>query len=339
MESADNQAKPRAGIDSASSSGEPSLSKSKAIALLKESIEQIEQTIEEINNNSALVPSADSLDALLTSTRELVVIPPSNVGLASDQDSTSDSEVEPSLTVAPQEQPAQPESEKEPREQTPQKSPKLGLILVTVAIAILGLVWYFFYRPELSVTLPIQSTATEVIDDLPNSSQKISPIPIEETQQQISDQTPESPPVDSQLLEPKGAISDEETIIEVDVPASLESPGKVKELKIVTIEPQLNFTPEQILIAALQDKLAQLSQDYPAELVNSVEVDLPHNSLLIRVSQQWYDLDESLQDQIGNQMLDSSRRYGFQQLRLQDSQDILVARNPVIGKKIIVLER
>ena len=173
-----------------------------------------------------------------------------------------------------------------------------------------------------------------------SSNDEIKVTPLQESPAQNSDDTPSN----DLVVEPNAttsdvAASDVETPIEITIPPNLESPGKAKNLKIVTIEPKLSFTPEQTLIANLRTKVAQLSQDYPAELVDSIEVDLTHNSLFVKVTDRWYELDESDQNTISNEMLQRSRQYNFQQLKLLDSSGILVARNPVIGREIVILER
>ena len=107
---------------------------------------------------------------------------------------------------------------------------------------------------------------------------------------------------------------------------------------MTAIEPQLNFTPEQNLIAAVETKVDELIQTYPNEYVAKVEMDLPHNSLLVRVTDNWYDLEESRQNSLGGEILQRSREFSFSKLQLLDSKGNLVARSPIVGNNIILLE-
>ena len=125
---------------------------------------------------------------------------------------------------------------------------------------------------------------------------------------------------------------------EILIPDNLESPGRAKKLKISTIEPELDFTPEQTLIAAIKTKITKLTQDYPTELIESAKVDLPQNSLLVNVTDEWYQLSESRQNKMANEMLKRSRQFNFHKLELKDPAGTLIARNPVIGDQIIILE-
>ena len=74
MESADNQEKTRSGIESpenGENNQEQSLSKVETIALLNDSIDRLEQTIKSLSENTAPIPSSDSIKTLLTTTQEL----------------------------------------------------------------------------------------------------------------------------------------------------------------------------------------------------------------------------------------------------------------------------
>ena len=77
MESAENQAQPN--LDPTSESNiSPPLSKTETIALLNDSIDRLEETIKRISEDSAKIPSSDSINALLTTTQALedAVTPP-----------------------------------------------------------------------------------------------------------------------------------------------------------------------------------------------------------------------------------------------------------------------
>ncbi|MEO0686961.1 MAG: hypothetical protein AAFY76_18430, partial [Cyanobacteria bacterium J06649_11] len=121
------------------------------------------------------------------------------------------------------------------------------------------------------------------------------------------------------------------------IPQELTSSGRAKNLKMVAIKPKLNFTPEQSLVAVLETKISALTDAYPQNFVQSVLIDLPASSLLIRVTDDWYDLDESARNNLGNEILERSRAFRFQTLELRDNSGTLVARNPIIGDNIIVL--
>ncbi|MEM8718243.1 MAG: hypothetical protein AAGE84_02890 [Cyanobacteria bacterium P01_G01_bin.39] len=344
MESADNQEKSIPEVKPVGDRDQ-SLSKIETIALLNDSIDRLEQTIKGLSDNSAPVPSSDSINTLLTTTQELAdtVVPSTTVSSETTTEPTSASKIEMTSdpAAASKEVSSKAQTDTKPASSKPvtpgRKKFYLPLIIVgIIAIALAAVYWLWLPRQEGSFSLLPPSTTTEVIEDLEsNGDRQISETPLINDSHQpdlIIEPAPTTNP-QTQIEEPI------EAPIEIPIPADLESPGKVKNLKIVTIEPKLSFTPEQTLISALKTKVAQLPQDYPAELIDSLKVDLAHNSLQVNLSDQWYQLDESSQDAIANQMLQRSRVFSFEQLQLKDPADILVARNPVIGQEIVILER
>lgn len=349
MESADNQEKPRSGIEpvDTNDNDERSLSKIETIALINDSIDQLEQTIKGISENTAPMPSSDSINTLLTTTQELAdtvavsdsasAIPGSEIAAAPEikTTTTADQAASSPASAIPGEQTI-PESVKK----TKNKSYLPLVIVIILAIAIAALYWLWLPRQEGEVTLPSKSLDTEVIRNFqPNDDDELAKTPLDEISGQSSTSAFNYLNSEANLTNSNLINSDDETPIEVLIPANLESPGRAKNLKIVTIEPKLSFTPEQNLIATLKTKIAQLTEDYPADLIDSVKVDLAHNRLLVQVTDQWYQLDESAQNTLANEMLERCRQFSFQQLKLQDKSGILVARNPVVGTEIVILER
>jgi len=139
------------------------------------------------------------------------------------------------------------------------------------------------------------------------------------------------------ISESEEKIVDSEPSTEIVIPQDLIAPGRAKNLKIVTIEPELTFTPEQNLIAALQTKIANITEGYAADFIDLIKVNLGDNSILVEVNDNWYELNQSRQNNVTNAILERSRQLKFNHLKFQDSNGTLVARNPVVGKNIIIL--
>ena len=129
-----------------------------------------------------------------------------------------------------------------------------------------------------------------------------------------------------------------EDVVETLIPEELTSPGRAKKLKMVKIEPKLNFTPEQNLVAALETKVSELISTYDREFVREVKIDLATSSLLVQLTDDWYNLDESEQNSLGNEILERSRAFSFQKLELKDNLGTSVARSPIVGENIIILQ-
>lgn len=332
MESAENQAQSTSGTESESNINPP-LSKAETIALLNDSIDRLEETIKKISGNSGRIPSSDSINTLLTTTQalEAAVATPSEVKVAkplSTQKAT-DTSKKPSVRKA-----TSPASVK--ASVPTKKKNNTGLIVVAVtaiAIAIVTVFWLWKPQPIASLFPKSESTPTEVavnLDTIPAPA--ASSIDSENLDLAEQTNTTDFPAELEPVAEPI------EDVVKTIIPPELTSPGKPKNLKMVTIKPELNFTSEQNFIAALETKLGEITQAYPSELIQNVKVNLPESSLVVEVTDDWYELDELRQNSLGNEMLKRSRVLSFDKLQLKDKQGILLARNPIIGENIVILQ-
>ncbi len=335
MESSENREQQiKANQPTEKSNNSPPLSKVETLKLLNESIDKLEETIKGISespNND--LPSA-SINDLVKTIQELSNIAPANTTPKSQPIVKQAPAKKTKLPIADKKLESTPSS---PKTQVStvkaKKQEKFGLIAIGVfAIAMAVVVVFWLWLPQRQARLAAipQPESQEVIADGNTLS-------VPET---IN--TPETEPVDivpNSTPQPE-TISEVESLTEAEIaiPSELTSPGRAKNLKMVTIEPELTFTPEQTLIAALQTKIAKISQDYSPDIVNSIKVDLPQSSLLVKVTDNWYELNESGQSKIANEILERSRKLQFNKLELQDPTGTLVARNPVIGNQIIILE-
>jgi hypothetical protein len=342
MESAENQAQPN--LDHKSESNiSPPLSKTETIALLNDSIDRLEETIRRISEDSAKIPSSDSINTLLTTTQALedAVTPPSEVKV---------SKPEPISTkqAAPIQQPAAQKSPKRstakaPVAKTPvsrvQKKNNIGLIVIGVtAIAIAIVTVFWLWKPPVIASLSHKAEPTPKVavnlDTIPEQSPVTPSINAPENfnnsdNTNVSDFPAEIEPIAEPI---------EDVVETTIIPPELMAPGKPKKLKMVTIKPELNFTPEQNFIAVLETKLGELAQDYPSEFIKNIQVNLPESSLLVEVTDNWYELDELRQNSLGNEILQRSRGLSFKKLELKDRLGTLLARNPIIGDNIIILQ-
>ena len=344
MESAENREEPiRVNRAEQKLSDSTSLSKTETLRLLNDSIDRLKQTIEKINDNSASsLPPSDSINTLLTTTGKLAdavaaSVVPKPLPVAPETSLTEATTSVPTQVKNQQQSPTiKTPSTKEKQTVTKvQKKKNLGLIVIGVtAIAIAIVTVFWLWLPSQQATVSSTSTSepsvTELITESDNRARSALETPIiNPDYSNDSDEIAVEMPADTE------PISEEP--LERLIPQDLESPGRAKNLKILTIEPELNFTPEQTLIAALPTKITELTKDY-AELINSIEVDLPKSSLLVKVTDDWYQLNETRQNNLANQMLERSRKLDFSKLELKDPTGKLVARNPVIGDGIIIIQ-
>jgi hypothetical protein len=103
--------------------------------------------------------------------------------------------------------------------------------------------------------------------------------------------------------------------------------------------PKVELTPEQSLIASIQEQITQQSDSFSNGLIQSVQANFTGGSLIIQVKDDWYSLGQLEQAKLSQKLLDESQNLDFTHLEITDSQGTLLARNPVVGKNMIVFKR
>ncbi|WP_019506463.1 hypothetical protein [Pleurocapsa sp. PCC 7319] len=211
----------------------------------------------------------------------------------------------------------------------------VALGVTAIAIVVATVFWLWLPQRQVSFFSMPEAAATEIMLDEEITT---NPEPTETSTISSDNSININTVTKEQPVAIESANPELETADETAIPQDLVSPGKSKKLNLETIEPKLTFTPEQTLIAALQTRVVELTKDYTEKFVNSIEVDLPKSSLSVEVKDNWYELKDSLQNKLANDILKRSRKFHFDKLELKDSQGTLVARNPVVGDQIIILQ-
>ena len=105
--------------------------------------------------------------------------------------------------------------------------------------------------------------------------------------------------------------------------------------------PKLERSPEQALIAAIQDATSEIATRYgDSALVESIRADFRTSRLIVTVPRElWYGLGDRTQDRFAADLLQRSRRLDFSKLELQDSAGELLARSPVVGDRVVIFQR
>lgn len=98
-------------------------------------------------------------------------------------------------------------------------------------------------------------------------------------------------------------------------------------------------TPEQSLIASIQEQITQASARISDGLIQSMQANFAGGSLVIQVKDDWYSLGQSDQDKLVQKLLEEAQQLDFTHLEITDSQRTLLARSPVVGKNMIVFKR
>lgn len=130
----------------------------------------------------------------------------------------------------------------------------------------------------------------------------------------------------------------QETEIEViETPPELNAPSAPTPVKIVE-PPQPKLTPEQKLITGIKNQVAQLTNQYVEGLIFSIQADFTKGSLKIIVTDKWNELTPNNQQKLSNKMLNKAEFLDFKKLKLFNQNGDLLARSPVVGHEMIILE-
>ena len=106
-----------------------------------------------------------------------------------------------------------------------------------------------------------------------------------------------------------------------------------------TPTPIIELTPEQALIAAIENQVAEISDRIASGLIKSIQANFRTSNLTVIISDDWYTLKESQQDKLAAEILQRSQELDFTHLEIIDSQDRLIARNPVVGTEMVIFKR
>lgn len=103
--------------------------------------------------------------------------------------------------------------------------------------------------------------------------------------------------------------------------------------------PPLELSPEQSLIAAIQDQVAEITNQYRNGLIQATQANFRSSLLTIQMGNEWYDLTPSRQDQLADDLLQRSRDLDFSKLEMTDIENRLLARSPYVGATMVILKR
>jgi hypothetical protein len=247
-----------------------------------------------------------------------------------------------------EEQPKQPNSEQPKSQKAPSTTPQeKGTAKPSLFQRVLGVVRSFL--PEaisqklpdgilagaiaaiflLLLTLPLVLPTVEEVTEVAEVAA------IEEPQ--LPAIAPEESPLSVEEVSPELSLSEE--IAEDELSSSTLVAPEPTEPVEVTPAPAPKLTPEQYLVVAIQNQISDITNQYGGGVIESIEVNFPASLLVVQLSNDWYDLDEAEQDELANQMFQQAQKLDFKKLEAVDPEGVLLAREPVIGSEMIIVQR
>jgi|GEM_PF-3697373 len=126
--------------------------------------------------------------------------------------------------------------------------------------------------------------------------------------------------------------------IEPSLAKTPSAPIAVQPYSTPAIDPILT-NPEQAFIEAIESQLSDITSQYPDDLIQTLNVDIARDRLVVRLDLIWYTLDDEQQNRLTDRMWLQAQTNRFSKLEIQDSQGVSIARSPVVGKYPIILQR
>ncbi len=120
--------------------------------------------------------------------------------------------------------------------------------------------------------------------------------------------------------------------------APLPNPQVAATPKIAVSTPA-RIGPEQAFIEAIESQLSDITTKYPDDIIRSLQVDPDADRLIVDLNPVWYLIGEEQQDRVTDRMWLEARANHFTKLELRDDRGQTIARNPVVGKHLVILQR
>ncbi|MGQ4646602.1 hypothetical protein [Lyngbya aestuarii] len=127
----------------------------------------------------------------------------------------------------------------------------------------------------------------------------------------------------------------------IEAPPELEAPTAPQpvEPELPSPPPPLVLTPEQSLVAAVQNQVAEITAQYGEGLIQSIQANFLTSLITVKVGDGWYELEESEQNDLADSILLRSQELDFSKLEVTDLQGNLIARSPVVGPHMVIFRR
>ncbi|MBW4510314.1 MAG: hypothetical protein KME64_27915 [Scytonematopsis contorta HA4267-MV1] len=233
-----------------------------------------------------------------------------------------------------------------------------------IAVMTVALVWTTSTlltnkSPDVIATVPpttpssVEKTGEKTTEKpIPSSEEKTPPtseeVPTSTETPEPEDLTEVTPTLPQTEPEPKAEVTPTPTLettpspepeVEVIPTPTPTTTPTLEPIPEATPEPVVELTPEQILIAAIQKQVGEISDKFISGLIKSIQANFSDSTLTLIISDDWYSFKESQQDKLASQILQQSKEFDFTHLEITDSKGSLIARNPVIGDEMVIFRR
>jgi len=218
-----------------------------------------------------------------------------------------------------------------------------GVLALGLVVVIWGISGLLSTAPK-ATEIAVRPSPAPIVSPQPSplATPEIPP-PTEKTEQERSPD--QSPNLTAPVIEPTPApiVSPTPTPQASPIPAPTPTPEPqiiASPTPVPTPTPApLKLTPEQTLIARIQNDIVTASDGYAGDLIETVSANFRGSLLIVNLNQEWYSLPADQQDKFANELLQRAAQLNFVKLEILAPDDTLVARSPVVGSEMVILKR
>ena len=204
------------------------------------------------------------------------------------------------------------------------------------------ILWFFSALPSGQAATPQQNIRPEI----DRSAYDKESYNDRSTSRNLPTDRPSEAPVYRESNRPKRSYdSSSVPIVDRNISTPSASPNQIiPETSIAQSNPQNSASQTSELQNPESSRRLKLRQNLDIianSLVDQAIVSIRPNgsSLTITLSDAWYRSSEDTQTKLTNNLLITTQGQGYNQLRLEDTEGSLIARNPVVGEGMIILQR
>lgn len=153
-----------------------------------------------------------------------------------------------------------------------------------------------------------------------------------QTNSREKNQSEEQKLVDSILLENANQITDmiEETENE-NINNNNEDIEREDEFSLFAL------SPEKYILKNIENQINNITKKYGENLILQVKANFSENSIVITLSEKWYNLNDNQQNNFANDIFNQVKSLDLYKFKLENTEGKVLARNAVVGDGIIII--
>jgi hypothetical protein len=209
------------------------------------------------------------------------------------------------------------------------------IFIITIAfiVSLCFNIYSFFWKPNNLIPVNLKNNQEEQLIKTIETE-----IPENKTERFDLDQAlQESEEIEKRIIEPDNLPTIE---IEKKPRISPDSQSKIviPEPEIIPESEDVEYEVKEELPASIANKFFQIANDYGEDLIYLIIPNYNNNSMTIVINQNWQEIDKQKQEELSDKLFKKSQSIDFYRFQIKDRQGNLLARNPAIGDRIILIK-